>query len=373
MNTLRTCCRWVVPLLLGLHGCRGETPATKSGSSVCSEWAPNVVTAWPSDTLTVPVEALPAGGIALSRSSVFVLDLAQGRVVRLDSTAHIIASFGRSGDGPGELARAHSTSIGYLTSPDWIAVRSESLFVFDGRSVHVLATDGTLLAQWSVGARAGAGVSTRLRMLRNGIVVDVHRGFDPSDRVRLIRPNRSFRLIRVLPESVTVLAHFPLPPAPITAEGTIFEGPAEARPLWDVVGQCIVVIDGSSPTLTLIDTESGARETRLLPLPERFVDVKQANANMPFEGMTVGPIPAPARPKRVSELTLDRAGWIWMRPTPPAPAPEAGIEVWRYHIPTGRFMFDTLPAFPRLLDASGRVVGVATDHSFVTRVIPMAR
>lgn len=359
--------------LLAALACGDDPRDVAADSEVCSDWPNRLPSTWPSDTLLLPEDVLSAGGIALSHANAFVLDLSLGRVVRLDSMARIVATFGRSGDGPGELARAHSTSIAFLTSPEWIAIRSESLFVFDGRSVHLLATDGTQLALWKVAASAGAGISTKMRPLGLGVVVDLHRGFDPSDGLRGIRPNRSFSLLRVRPESTQVLATFRLSPAPLTTQGMIFEGPAEARPQWDVVGRCVVVMDGSTPTLTLIDAETGSRATRVVPLPDRFFDFAQANAQARFEGMSGGPMPAPTLPKRISALMLDHAGWIWMRPTPPEPRPGWGVEVWRYHIPTGRFTIDTVAAYSRLLSASGGVVGLATDRELRTRVIPIDR
>lgn len=360
-------------LVLLTLGCQRVASDAAVNANVCMEWSHRVSSGWPTDTLTVPDEAMPTGGMALGDSNAFVFDIALGRIVRVDSDSRIVASIGRSGDGPGEFARAHSTSIGFLTRPDWIAVRSDSLFVFDGRSVHLLTADGSRLSQWSVGVSVGAGISTRMRPFGQGVVIDLHKGFESSGGARGVRPNRSFALVRVRPDTTQVFATFVLPPAPVTAQGTIFEGPAEARPQWDVVGRCGVVVDGSSATLTLFDVESGARDTRTLPLPDRFVDAERANASVRFEGMSDGLIPPPTQPKRILELMLDHSGWIWMRPPAPAREPGSGVEIWKYHIPTGRFTIDTVAAFPRLLGATGEALGVATDHQFVTRVIPIAR
>lgn len=362
---------FLITIAMSMSACERAPETVGPDEMVCTEWSKADASSWPASTLELPMESLASAGMTLTDSALFVFDLLDGRITGYDTTGRQVSSFGRSGDGPGEFARARSTTISFLTPPDWIGARGDTLFAFDGRSIIVLMTDGTRVAQWPVGTAGGAGfgISFRMRPIAHAVLVDVHRGVDLSDRSGKARPNRSFSLLRIAPDSVSVLESSSLPSLPVTERGTMFEGPAEARPLWDASNGCLVMIDGSSTTLTIRNLTSGSRQTIELPLPERFFDPASDNSGVRLAGQS-GVLPPPARLKRVTELQLDGAGWLWLRPAQPSPPPE-GIEVWKYHLPTGRFVVDTVPAFARLLDVSGSAVGVSTDRDFITRLVPL--
>jgi len=96
--------------------------------------------------------ALDAGG------NLYVLDAGNHRILKIDSGGSVAASFGKSGEGPGELQRANGLAID----------GAGRMYVSDeaARTVKVLAPDGEELRTIATGTTAG-----RMALLSSGEVV----------------------------------------------------------------------------------------------------------------------------------------------------------------------------------------------------------
>lgn len=356
----------------GVNACGRDAIQSRVSSPVCETWQTEnaaVRSLWES-TLELPIDVSLSAGVSVGDSDLIVFNIDDGHIERVDQAGRHISATGRSGNGPGEFARPRSTMVSYNTPPDWIALRSDSVFVFDGRSVHVRSLSGVALAQWPLvdRQRSAFGISTRLRLSADGAVVDIHRGIDVSDGVSHASQNRSFELLLITEDSIRVLERLLLPPLPRDAHGTVVSGIAEARVVWDLRAECIALMDGHSNELILINVRTGKRDSIRLPLSDRFLDARAVTTGLPQS--TLGAeLPKPALQLRIRELSLDPTGWVLLRPVPPTPTPESGIEVWMYHIPSARFVVDTVNVFPDLFDPSGAAFRATTTRAFESRLI----
>lgn len=363
---------WACFVTGGVNACGRDAIPSRVPSTVCETWkmegAP-VHSLWKS-TLELPTDVSLSAGVAVGDSDLIVFNIDDGRIERVDQAGRLVSSTGRSGNGPGEFARPRSTTISYNTPPDWIALRADSVFVFDGRSVHIRSLSGGALAQWSVAERqrSGFGISTRLRLSLEGVVVDIHRGVDVSDGGGHVRPNRSFELLLITEDSIRVLERLLLPPLPRDANGTVVSGIAEARVVWDLRAECVALMDGHSNELILVNIRTGKRDSIQLPLSDRFLDARAVVSGLP-QATLGAELPEPALRLRIRELSLDPTGWVLLRPVPPTPAPDSGIEVWMYHIPSDQFVVDTVNVFPDLLDPSGAAFRATTTRAFESLLI----
>lgn len=98
------------------------------------EAADDTLTSFPPGT-RLHSEVFSVSDAVLHRSTWFVLDRRGTQVHRIDESGALLASFGRGGEGPGELRR-----------PAAIASRGDTVIVLDGADLHLFDLDGDHVA-----------------------------------------------------------------------------------------------------------------------------------------------------------------------------------------------------------------------------------
>lgn len=130
-------------------------------------------------------------------------------------------------------------------------------------------------------------------------------------------------------------------------------GPAQARPLWDSEGGCVVASDGVEPLLVHASLGSGRQDTMEVPLPDR------ADRAEYYEERMEGLLPPgtrlekPSAAARVQDLIIDPDGFVWLLPVQPRESIPGGVEVVRVPLDGGPAVRDTVRAFPRAFGEPG--------------------
>ena len=159
-----------------------------------------------------------------------------------------------------------------------------------------------------------------------------------------------------------------LPPLPRR-----YQSSADAQPLWDRVGGCVVVSDGSSPWLLVARLDGARVDTLPIPMLTRTARERSEDADL-LRRMGVndrGSRP-PALPLRVYDLIADPDGWVWILPVQPPDEIKEGLEVLRVPIGDGQAIIDTVPAFPRAFGSEGTVYGTRRDREGLARLARFA-
>lgn len=321
------------------------------------------------DTIVLPEDVDPRNGVALLTDAVVTFDQAEGRVIAIDRAGELRWTYGRTGDGPGEIARVFSTRFFSMPGTQWVAADKGHVAVFDGRTFFSLSEDGALMRSWSAdGINAGhSGSVRRLRVRGEKAYIDLLSmttgARNPDDSVA---PRRA-EILESDSATARLVASLELPALPVSTTGTISDGLAQAKPKWDLQRRCLVLTDGHSARFVFVDIESGSSDTVDVGLPEWYVDV--AKANEETSGLTRGAMPEPTARARVGELTLAADGVLWVRPAAQAARLEESQVVWRYDLRSGVLTQDTVVAFPRYADRTGRVYGARTDSSGRTMLV----
>jgi len=295
-------------------------------------------------------DLLALGGIAMSGDRVYLLDAGAGSVVVLDGEMRKRTTFGRAGNGPGELARS-TMPTSHGGTQRWIAASGDTVVVFDGERVVFFRADGTPGATWSPERVRGSSPMQSRIALAGGEVLFSAGGYDFSRG----QGSPVFTLFSTSGARPRQVAALPLPKLPGRPPALSSE---QARPRWDARGDCILLSDGASPSLVRVDRASGAADTLPLPLPDRAPppisdDEQRAAAAAGARG-----VPEPSAPLRVRDLIIDPDGTVWIRPIQPDPPIANGIEVIRINAGSGEAMTDTLPAFPRAFGPPGTFYAV---------------
>jgi hypothetical protein len=302
----------------------------------------------------------PSGGIAASASAVVAFDREAGSIAVLSEEFGTGETFGRIGDGPGEIARPGAGTLVSARSSDWVDVAGEEVYVLDGRTVQVFATDGKLMKYWSI-LPLGFGFGSKLRHDAGSVLLDKKSRFPLRSDSNPESAGGSFTIFRSGASNIDTLVALALSPLPVSARGAIFEGPREARPSWDSRNSCLVVSDGYSDSVLVMNLRTRQkRHVRVAailnavegvpPVDERLDDLGEVGA------------PAPSRPALVSAVFLGGDGWLWIRPAANAAALEGRQVVVRHHLKTGRSIIDTVWAFPRFLGSDGIPYAARADE-----------
>lgn len=130
-------------------------------------------------------------------------------------------------------------------------------------------------------------------------------------------------------------------------------GPAQALPLWDTNGRCVVASDGAEPLLVYATLEGGRQDTASISLPARAAraeDYARHRGGVLPAGMRLA---QPSAAARVRDLVLDPDGFVWLLPVQPRGGIPDGVEVIRAPLGGGQTVVDTVPAFPRAFGAPG--------------------
>lgn len=371
MHVLRgSACLYIVAVA-ALAGCGAPPPPTRTAVAACQALgdAPIVARSPFRDTIVLPEDVDPRNGLAFAATAIVTFDQAVGRVAAVDTAGEMRWTYGRTGDGPGEIARLFSTRISSMPGTQWVATDDGYIVVFDGRTFFSFSADGALVRSWSADAlNAGRiGFARRLRIRGERAYIDMlgmaTRGRAEGDSAA---PRRG-EIFESDSAATRLVASLDLPALPVNKAGTISDGLAQAKPRWDLQRNCLVLTDGHSSRFVFVDIESGSSDTIDVGLPEWYIDVE--NANEETSGLTRGEMPEPTAPARVGELTLAADGVLWVRPAAQSARMEAGQVVWRYDIRTGVLTQDTVVAFPRYADRVGAVYGAIADSSERTTLV----
>lgn len=360
-----------IAALATLAGCDSAAPATLTTVAACQTLGNDVSRMEPHlpDTILLPEDIDSRNGLALTRDAIVTFDQAEGRVTAIGRAGEVRWTYGRTGDGPGEIAREFSTRIFSMPGTQWVATDDGYIVVFDGRTFLSLSDDGALARSWSADAvNAGrAGSSRRLRIRGERAYIDM---LGMATQARAPGNSAVPRMGEVFSSdsaATRLVAALELPALPVNEAGTISDGLAQAKPRWDLQQSCLVLSDGHSSRFVFVNVESGESDTVDVGLPEWYIDVPKAIEAT--SGLTRGAMPEPTARARVGELTLAGDGVLWVRPAAQAARLEGGQVVWRYTIRTGVLTQDTVVVFPRYADRAGGVYGTIVDSSERTTLV----
>lgn len=348
-----------------LAGC-GASPSPKLTAVAACQLLGDVESAGRSflaDSVVLPEDVEPRNGLALTTDAIITFNQSEGRVSAIDSAGNVRWTYGRTGDGPDEIAREFSTRISSMPGTQWVATDGRHIAFFDGRSFFGLSDEGALIGTWSAdGLGAGrVGSARRIRSRGEKVFVDIEvmprRGRGPGDSAA----PRRLEIFESDSTETRLVGSLDLPALPVNAAGTIADGLAQAKPRWDLQGNCLVLNDGHSSRVVFVDIELGVTDTVDIGLPEWYIDVAKASGEM--NGLTSVVMPEPTALARVGDLALAADGVLWVRPAAQSARTDKGQVVWRYAVQSGHLTQDTVVAFPRAADGVGGTYGITTDDS----------
>ena len=300
-------------------------------------------------------------GIAVTDSVVYVVETQRATLWLLrpgDLTP--VRRAGREGKGPGEWHPFGSASHG--GSQRWVHASAAGVRLFDAQRIQEFRPDGRFRRLY-LNAAQQAGISplqSRLAFVGDTLVYssgghDIFNSILRAGNMKDVRRDelvggRQLWFVRMRVgddvRDVLQLGLVPLPPkVPV--------GPAQARPLWDLHGTCVVASDGAEPLLVHASLGGGAQDTVRVALPDR------ADRAADYEGMMGGLLPPgtrlgePTAATRVRDLIVDPDGYVWLRPVQPRGGLPEGMEVIRVPLGSGPAVTDTVPAFPRAFGGPG--------------------
>jgi len=211
---------------------------------------------------------------------------------------------------------------------------------------------------------------SRIRLSDEAVLVGVYdMGLLPG------ASQRRFQLFSLTGSTFRPILAFPLPPLPTSPDGRSFDGSAEAKPQWDLLGRCVVFSDGHSDTLFIATTDSREWKRIVMPLPARYrsKDVTNASRLLRIPEGSPRALPPPSRPMRIYGLSADPMGWMWLYPVQPSGDFERRKEVWRFDLFSGAFRIDTVGAFPVAFDSAGVGVGIGHNESDEPQLVRVTR
>jgi hypothetical protein len=315
------------------------------------------------------------GGVAYRDSLLYVYDAAEARVRVLTPLLQPAGSFGRKGRGPGELLSTFDwgrRGSGWR----WLDVAGDTVAVFDGTRVQLFSRQGRFLEQRLSGLIGTPALSERMERIAydGGAFVASSGGYDlallqrPADRYR-------WDLTAHGPRSHRRLLSLRLAPLPTRGRGVPFNGPEQARPLWDHARGCVVATDGTGAWLVRASTGGGSVDTLPLRLPAvepPRIDRDELARLMGMASKGQAGYLAPTAVRKLSGLVIDPDGFAWLLLTQDsANVPGGGVEVVRVALSTGAAARDTVPAFPAAFGAPGvfyaRTNDRLTGEAVVTR------
>lgn len=354
----------MVPLLVAA-GCDRKTdplPAsTRPVAAACvsrpegSRWAGEYAqTAVFGDSEGEELAGITIAGIAAADSQVYVLDSKRAALWLLRPDLQVVRRVGRDGRGPGEWRPFGGASQG--GSMRWVSASANGVRMFDGERIQEFRPDGRFRRVFLNGAmRAGVSPMQSRQAFVGDTLLYSAGGYDAMASISTGGPTRRevvdgrnpwWVRMRVGDQERAVLQLRLTPLRKVTL------GPAQARPLWDTNGACVVASDGAGPLLVYAPL-GGRQDTVTVPLPDRVV---QAGDYADKMGGILPPgtrLEQPSAPTRVRDLIVDPDGFVWLLPVQPAAGIPGGVEVVRVPLGGAAVMMDTVPAFPRAFGGPG--------------------
>lgn len=328
-----------------------------------------------STTIVADSSLTPVAGIVNRGGETFAFDRIVGAVVRIAATGEVLRRLARSGRGPGELTPLTDYAVLSRTraSRDWLAARGDTVVILDGNAFHRYLADGAYLGSTRVPAAVHEEATlypretARLRARSSDFVVDVTTiRHTPGDRTR--PPSRAQALWVVRDSSARLWFRRAVAAPPLTERGALVLSTIEARPLYDLAGDCAVLSDGGSPRLLLVSADGGRVDTVPIrtALREPRIDENERIARR-LSGAGDAPLPPPSLPGRIRNLIVDPDGWVWLLPVQPEGEGE-GVEVIRIHLGSGEEYVDRVPVFPQLFVGRDAYRAIEVDSLGAVRV-----
>ena len=307
------------------------------------------------------------GGIHASTHAVYVLDTGSARVMIFDHDLRLRGYFGRSGDGPGELRESIPPGAAADGgSRRWIDGAGDELVVFDGRRLTLFTTNGNFV-RTLIPSTAEIGLIAFTNRIRSsdGTVLFAAGGYDPFGGQWRSAANGPIMSIRQWNEGkVQDVFQLRLPPLPAARDGIPFRGPRQTAPLWDAVGDCVVVSDGNQPFVVVTSpSHPSVADTAWFELPP-VGDASGHDEEVSSLLAAAGggsDIPEPTAVRRIWDLIFDPDGHLWLLPAPTRADAESGIEVLRLALESGHTRSDTVPRFPEAFGPPGVYFATGRD------------
>ena len=281
------------------------------------------------------------GGLAVAGDSLFLYDQLRPRIVHLSGELEQRHAFGRQGEGPGEFNWA--VPIG------WLDDVAEGHVAFDG--CHLVVYDRHDLASFDAAGkfRWSAQVS-RFTLGRSGLVFA-----SPVDEDQMIfgldslaAGSRHLQLWKVVRPGHRQLLWQRLAPR-LASDDHSFH-PREARSYWARHQNCVVVSDGGSPFLWMVDLSTLQTDSMALPeweVPE-FGELRSDLNPMTIGGLEVH---EPGLLWRWRGLIVDPDGHVWLRAWTES---REEFEVFVVSLASGESLhMDNPPGFPTAFGPPG--------------------
>lgn len=289
----------------------------------------------------------------------FVFDAGRGRVVALNTEDLTpVRTFGRIGEGPGEIAREASVPAMMFYRPTlrYIGAEGGRVVLYDRRELQLHTDEGELLWQrpWPDDSNMMLYGIQNVDVLDDGTVIVM------SDSTEMVGPNpRRLRVSSVTgPREEPVLLRDRTLDLPLTTTRN-----RQANPVMASRGTCVVTTDGAEPYLHLLDVRTEAVDSLRLPTFE-VPDVEDE------EGVV---IPGMARrdPAEIDDrdvirwvdMVVDPDGTIWVRKWVPRwlRYEPGNVNVVAVDIDDGSVTEFSLPAFPWAFAGPGAYLTVEED------------
>lgn len=325
---------FVVALMLG--GCVGNTETTRSAT--CLDRLPATPAAFDAEAAEWIDTLEFDGGLHVQGGTLYAFDRYDSRVTAVDMQQRVVWQSGRRGDGPLELSPRAVGERLWPMNARWLHATGDTIAVFDGRRV-LLLEHGAPRRQLVVPATWLSGL-VRVHALHwfdeRTLVLVIETGPELFGRVE---DSQRLELVR-LPldgSEPTLLLSLPTPAWPRNLAGMPVRGLGEAGPTVAVRSRCLIVSDGHSDSIHVIDPLRGENVAVRLALPKRFADAPSPDDQRRL-GLSVDHA-APVRyPARIRALAIAPDGQLLMIPDKQL---HEG-EVWR--IPRGQLapVSDTL-------------------------------
>ena len=295
------------------------------------------------------------GGLVAAGDSLFLYDQLRPGIVHLTGELEERGVFGRVGEGPGEFDMPFPAM--------WIDDIAEGHVAFDGRRLvvydrHDLASfdpDGRF--RWSVRMPTlsmGDGVRLVSPMNDEEVVI----GVDSVEAGR--RRLQLWRVRRPDPDLRELLWERPVPRR-ASDDGTLLHR-REARSYWARHDDCVVVSDGGTRLLRVIDLSTLQSDS--VPLPEwdvpAFGEVPSDHSVLSFGGRDLTSTPRePALLKRWTGLIVDPDGHVWLRAWTQS---REEFQVLVFALGSGHTRRVSPPGFPTAFGAPGVFYAAARKH-----------